>query len=113
MKASRIVEIFSAMNPDDEVWISYVTKEDMQNNWEDVELEDNQGNPIDVKPYVSNEAFSKVANGLDNDDYLWERFNESFRDSCNELINELVEESNNAIDDEELWDTEGEASESK
>lgn len=113
MKASRIVEIFSAMNPDDEVWVSYVTKEDMQNNWEDVELEDNQGNPIDVKPYVSNETFSTVANGLDNDDYLWERFNESFRDSCNELINELVAESNNAIDDEELWDTEGEASESK
>jgi hypothetical protein len=111
MKASKVAEIFSAMNPDDEVWFSYITKEDMKNNWEDLELEDTKGNPIQVTQYVTDENLKAVANGIDNDDSLWERFNETFRDTCNDTINELVAESNNAVDDEELWDTEGVTSE--
>jgi hypothetical protein len=44
MKASRAVEIFSGMNPDDEVWLTYVTKDDVEENFSDFALEDEQGN---------------------------------------------------------------------
>ena len=106
MKASRAVEIFSAMNPDDEVWITYVTKDDVEGNFSDFELEDEQGNLIDIKPFVTNDTVERITNSLDTDDYLWERFNENFRDTCSEVLNELVDEKKKAETDDELWDKE-------
>jgi hypothetical protein len=107
MKASKAVEIFSGMNPDDEVWITYVTKGDVEENFLDFALEDEQGNLIDIEPFVTNDTVERVTFSLDNDDYLWERFNECFRDSCNEVLCELIEEKKEAEEDKELWDTEG------
>ena len=51
MKASKAVEVFSAMNPDDEVWISYVSKDDVKENFLDFALEDEKGNLIDIEPF--------------------------------------------------------------
>ena len=113
MKASRAVEIFSGMNPDDEVWITYVTKDDVEENFSDFGLEDEQGNLVDVKPFVTGEAVERITASLDNDDYLWERFNENFRDTCSEVLNELIEEKKKAEEDTELWDTEGVTDESE
>ena len=106
MKASKAVEIFSAMNADDEVWITYVTKDDVEENFSDFGLEDEQGNLLDVKPFVTNDTVIDVVRSLDNDDYLWERFNENFRDTCNEVLNELIAEKKKAETDDELWDKE-------
>ncbi len=113
MKASKAVEIFSGMNPDDEVWLTYVTKDDVEENFSDFGLEDEQGNLIDIKPFVTSDTVERVTSSIDNDDYLWERFNESFRDSCSEVLNELVGEKKEAEEDTELWDTEGVEDESE
>jgi hypothetical protein len=110
MKASKAVEIFRVMNPDDEVWLTYVTKNDVEENFSDLGLEDEQGNLLDVKPFVTNNTVERITSSLDNDDYLWERFNDTFRDTCNEVLNELVDE---VKEDTELWDTEGVTDESK
>ena len=104
MKASKAVEIFSAMNADDEVWITYVTKDDVEENFSDFGLEDEQGNLLDVKPFVTNDTVIDVVRSLDNDDYLWERFNENLRDTCSEVLNELIDEKKKAETDDELWD---------
>jgi hypothetical protein len=37
---------------------------------------------------------------------LWERFNENLRDTCSEVLNELVDEKKKAETDDELWDKE-------
>ena len=113
MKASKAVEIFSAMKPDEEVWITYVTKDDVEENFSDFGIEDEQGNLLDVKPFVTNDTVERITDSLDNDDYLWERFNENFRDTCSEVLNELIAEKKEAEEDTELWDTEGVANESK
>lgn len=113
MKASKVAEIFSAMNPDDEVWFSYLSKEDVELNWEDSGLEDDDGNPIEVGKYLTNENFTTIARSIDDDEGLWQRFNETFSDLCNEVLTDLVVESKSAVDDESLWDTEGEPNESK
>jgi hypothetical protein len=106
MKASKAVEIFSAMNADDEVWLTYVTKDDVAENFSDFALEDEQGNLIDIKPFVTNDTVIDVTRSLDNDDYLWERFSENLRDTCSEVLNELIDEKKKAETDDELWDKE-------
>ena len=106
MKASRAVEIFSGMNPDDEVWITYVTKDDVEETFSDFALEDEQGNLLDVKPFVTSNTVENVTRSLDDDDYLWERFNENLRDTCSQVLNELIAEKKQAEEDTELWDKE-------
>jgi hypothetical protein len=110
MKASKAVEIFSGMNPDDEVWLTYVTKDDVEENFSDFGIEDEKGNLLDVKPFVTNHTVERITSSLDNDDYLWERFNDTFRDNCESILNELVSE---VKEDTELWDTEGVTDESE
>lgn len=106
MKASKAVEIFSAMNPDDEVWISYVSKDDVKENFLDFALEDEKGNLIDIEPFVTDHTVETITRSLDDDDLLWERFNENFRDTCSEVLNELIDEMKKAEADDELWDKE-------
>jgi hypothetical protein len=113
MKASKAVEIFRDMNPDDEVWVTYVTKDDVEQNFLDFGLDDEQGNLLDVKPFVTSDTVERITSSLDNDDWLWERFNETFRDTCSEVLNELIEEKKKAEEDTELWDTEGVTDESE
>ena len=106
MKASKAVEIFSAMNPDDEVWITYVSKDDVEENFSDFALEDEKGNLIDIKPFVTDHTVETITRSLDDDDLLWERFNENLRDTCSEVLNELIDEKKQAEKDDELWDKE-------
>ena len=110
MKASKAVEIFSAMKPDDEVWVSYMSKDDVEEAFENQGITDENDNVIDTKPFVTNGAVGRIMGALDNDDYLWERFNDTFTDTCVDVLNKLLQEVN---DDKELWDTEGVENESK
>ena len=106
MKASKAVEIFNAMNPDDEVWVSYVSKDDVKEAFENAEMTDKNDELIATDNLVTNDVVEKVATSLDNDDYLWERFNENFTDTCREVLVELLEEKEKAEADDELWDKE-------
>jgi hypothetical protein len=103
MKASKAVEIFSAMKPDDEVWVSYMSKDDVEEAFENQGITDENDNVIDTKPFVTNGAVGRIMGALDNDDYPWERFNDTFTDTCVEVLNRLLKE---VKDDTELWDKE-------
>jgi hypothetical protein len=103
MKAKEAVEIFSRMNPDDEVWITYMSKDDVAEAFEGQEITDENDNLIDTKPFITNGTVEMVMLSMDNDDYLWERFNDTFTDTCAEVLNKLLQE---VKDDTELWDKE-------
>ena len=107
MKAKQLAEIFSGMNPDDEVWATYITKEDVKETFSNVEYTDENDNLIDTDPFVSDDVMERVFNSIDNDDYLWERFNENFSDTCREVLSELIDEKQKAEADKDLWDKEG------
>jgi len=103
MKASKAVEIFSAMKPDDEVWVSYMSKNDVEEAFENQEITDENDNLIDTKPFITNSTVEMIMGSLDNDDYLWERFNDTFTDTCVDVLNRLLQETK---EDTELWDKE-------
>ena len=106
MLASRAVEIFSALDPNDEVWVSYMTKGDVQEAFSNAEMTDENDNLIETDKLVTNDVVERVTAELDNDDYLWERFNENFTDTCREVLVELLDEKKEAETDTELWDKE-------
>ena len=104
--AKELSELFGALDPNESVWCAFITKDDDEENFSNFGIEDEQGNLVDVKPFVTSDTVERIADSLDNDDYLWERFNENFRDTCSEVLNELIEEKNKAEEDTDLWDKE-------
>ena len=110
MKAKELAERFASMNPDDEVWITYITKDDIAETFSECEYTDENDNVIDTQQYITDSVIKEVIRQIDNDDSLWERFNENYGDTCREVLARLIDEDKQ---DKELWDTEGEPSESK
>ena len=106
MKASNAVAIFSKLDPDDEIWFSWVSKSDVQEAFSNCEMTDENDNLIETDNLVTNDVIEKVAIELDNDDYLWERFNENFNDTCRGILVELLDEKEKAKEDTDLWDKE-------
>ena len=106
MKAKELAERFSAMNPDDEVWITYITKDDIAEAFSNVEYTDENDEVIETDKYVSDDVVKEVISAIDGDDYLWERFNENFNDTCRDILADLINETDKAKEDVELWDTE-------
>ena len=103
MKAKKAVEIFSQLNSDEEVWISYVTKDEIVERLNETEREDSNGNLIDFTGLVTDVTAKVVFDSLDENDYLWETFNNTYNDICYELAEELTQEEK---EDTELWDKE-------
>ena len=105
-KAKEIAEIFSRMNPDEEVWVTYVSKDDVAEAFSNVEYTDENDELIDTNKFVTDDVVKEVINSIDNDDYVWERFNENFTDTCRDVLSRLIGEVKEAESDTELWDTE-------
>jgi Mg/Co/Ni transporter MgtE len=106
-KAKDLAERFSSMNPDDEVWVTYVTKDDIAEAFSQMEYTDENDEVIDTNKFVTDDVVKEIINSIDNDDYIWERFNENFNDSCRDVLSRLIGEVKEAESDTELWDTEG------
>ena len=106
MKAKELAERFSNMNPDDEVWVTYITKDDIEEAFSNCEYTDENDELINTDNLVNSDVVQRVVMSIDNDDYLWERFNENFNDTCREVLAELLDEKQKAEQDTELWDTE-------
>ena len=108
MKAKEIIEILSKLNPDEEVWATWITKETIINSAKDYELTDEDDKLIDVETLLVNylDLVKEITNEVDNDDYLWERFNESVDEATKNLIIELSKERTEAVEDTDLWDIE-------
>ena len=101
MKAKEVAERFANMNPESEVWITYITKDDIAETFSECEYTDENDNLIDTEPYVTEAVVKEIVDNLDNDDFLWERFNENYSDTCREVLARLIDEDK---EDRELWD---------
>ena len=99
MKAKELAERFSAMNPNDDIWIAYITKDDIREAFSNVEYTDENDELINTDKYVTDEVVKEVISAIDGDDYLWERFNENFSDSCRDIIARLLDEAKEAEQD--------------
>jgi hypothetical protein len=108
MKAKEIVEIFSKLNPDEEVWATWITKKAIIDSAKDYEMTDENDNPIDVETLLNNypNVIGDVCGEVDNDDELWETFNNTIDDGVRSLINELWNNQKEDVVEEELWDIE-------
>jgi hypothetical protein len=106
-KAKDLAERFSSMNPDDEVWVTYINKDDIAEAFSQMEYTDENDEVIDTNKFVTDDVVKEIINSIDNDDYIWERFNENFNDSCRDVLSRLIGEVKEAESDTELWDTEG------
>lgn len=103
MKVKEVIEMLSAMKPDDDVWFNYLTKDDVLDNFVEREYTDKDGNQIDTEQFVTNEALISIGQSLDNDEHVWQVFNEAFSEYCDHKLERLVTE---AEEDKELWDKE-------
>jgi hypothetical protein len=109
-KAKFLAEVFSAMNPDTNVFCIYIDKDDVSEKVNDYleNLDENEielyGNPS-AETLVTPSFVEDVGDSIGNDDYLWERWNESFADTVYELLKDRLDEIK---EDKELWDTETE-----
>lgn len=106
--AGDLAKVFLAMEKDEPIFIAYLTKEDVVEKLEGFDLDDEEENPIDPSSLVTNDFAEKVFSGIGDNDYLWERFNETFTDLVYDLAKEEKEETTGEQLEEELWDTETE-----
>jgi len=109
--AKKLIEIFSQLEPDEEVWCIWETKGDLAEIINETEYEDKEGNLIEAtKSDISKDFYQNVMSSLDNADYVWERFSEELRDSARHEFEKLLAEKEKAKEDSHLWDIEGEES---
>ena len=103
--AEQLTKVFSAMEKDEPIFIAYLTKEDVAERLEgyEFEIEDENEELIEPSTFVTNGFAEKVFSRIGDDDYLWERFNETFTDVVYDLANEIKQQ---VKEDKELWDTE-------
>jgi hypothetical protein len=92
------------MKPDEPVWCIWSDKEGIVEDFNGQEYEDSEGNWIEVvKADVTDEVFQTIMDTVDSDDYLWERFNDTLRETTAEVIGNHLKEIK---DEEELWEGE-------
>ena len=67
-----------------------------------MEYTDENDDLIDTDPLVTDDVVSNIFQQLDSDDYLWERFGETYDEICRSVLEQIMKD--NASDDEaELW----------
>ena len=104
MKVKDLKAIIKNNKPDDEIWLTYITKADIKQAFVDFEYTDENDELIEVDNLVTNEVVVRVMNEIDNDDYLWERFHETFNDICRQVLDDLLKDKELDINENELWD---------
>jgi len=103
MTASKVIEYFKELNPDEEVWVTWFTKAEVKEECAEMELTDSNDEPINTDPLVTDEFFARVTDSIDSADHVWDRFADEYRETCIELISKQVQQIE---EDEELWDKE-------
>lgn len=105
MLVKDLIKNLKQLKPDDEIWATYITKDDIAEKFNDIEPTDENGNFIDTNKYVTNEVLLEICSDVDSDEYLWERFSESFGESCSEVLYKKINQTKEAEQDTDLWDT--------
>jgi alcohol dehydrogenase class IV len=103
----EIIDLLSMLNQDDKIWAIWVDKNELIDIINDTDYTDEKGNPIVLdKKLITNDFLSDVMSGIDNADYVWERFDEEIRDETRNKYEQVLAELDKAKDDTDLWDKE-------
>ena len=103
MLVKDIIKIFQAHDPNDEIWITYITKSDIKDKFASVEYTDENDIVIDTDTLVTDDVVQDVFQQLDNDDYLWERFGETYDEICRSVCEKAIQDNEVNDDEAELW----------
>lgn len=112
MLVKEIIKSLNKLNPDDEIWVTWIDRDELVDKINEYEYTDENDNCVSVdRNIVTNKMAKEIWQAIDSDDYLWERFNETFTDSVTEKMESYIESLNkkeiNAVDIEqveaELW----------
>lgn len=102
----ELIERLSKKNPDEIIWYTFCTREAIIDDIVDMEFEDEQGNLYErdrVTEIVTDEVATTLFNSIDNDDDMWERISETFRDYTQDSFLEQLPDKETEIE-KELWD---------
>lgn len=103
MIVKELIKALKNCNPDDEIWVTYFTKDDIKDKFSSVEYTDENDNLIDTDPLVTDLVVQNIFQQLDDDDYLWERFNETYDEICRSVLEQELKDSEIDDDEAELW----------
>ena len=88
------------------MWCTFITKDHVKDSFSECEYTDENDELIETENLVTDEAIKRVFDSIDDDDWLWERFNENYNDNCRGVLADLIDERNQAKEDTDLWDKE-------
>ena len=112
MLVKEAIKHLKNLDPNDEIWITWLSKDELINNINEYGYTDENDNPIQVdRTIVTNSFAHDIWRELDTDDYLWERFNDSYSDTITEQMEKYIKENSNEVSEveveqieKELWD---------
>ena len=104
--AKELSELFGALDPNEIVWCTFITKDHVKDSFSECEYTEENDELIETENLVTDEAIKRVFDSVDDDDWLWERFNENYNDTCRSVLSDLIDERNQAKEDTDLWDKE-------
>lgn len=112
MKVKKILESLSKLDPETEVWANWLAPDDVVEQINNAEYEDENGEVIQVtETNLPKEVLVNIFNEIDNDEYLWDKFSETFSEVTSNVFMDYIKDKQQAIEDTELWDREGEENE--
>jgi hypothetical protein len=107
--AKQLAEMFGNMNPDAQVWMTWVDKDDLAEIINNSDLTDENDEIIQAdKELITDSFLDDVMDIVGNADYIWDRYNEELSDTTRTLYLRALEYHNQNKEpqllDQELWD---------
>lgn len=107
MKVSRLIDYLKELEPDTEVWAVWQTPDELIERFNQLELTDDNDDLIEyTDEELPKEVTTDIFNSLDNEEYLWQTYNETFDEIVRDRIMGHIIRKQEAKDDTELWDKE-------
>lgn len=112
MLVKEAIKHLKNLNPNDEIWLMWLDRDELVDKINEHEYTDENDNYVQVdRTIVTNEFAKEAWRSLDNNDYLWEIFNENYTDGITEQMEKYIKENSNEVSEveveqieTELWD---------
>lgn len=112
MLVKEAIKHLKNLNPNDEIWLMWLDRDELVDKINEYEYTDENDNYVQVdRNIVTNSFAHDIWRALDTDDYLWERFNDTYTDMVTERMETYIKENSNEVSEveveqieTELWD---------
>lgn len=109
MLVKEAIKHLKNLDPNDEIWLTWLDKDELIEKINEYDYRDENDNPIEVdRTIVTNSFAHDIWRALDTDDYLWERFSDTYTDMITEHMETYIKSISSEVEIEvveaELWD---------